>query len=239
MPKAVIVPSQTVCQALIVAGLFLGIGSHLRADSDLFVACGDQFAVFDKFAASGRVLGVIPFVDSGELRVASAIDMPEGQPHSWAIYREYVAVRTWNDVQMYRVGQQFKAAFLGRFQIDESRPTVGGTVAMELRGSVLRAYGVKNMLEFDLSQCSTRCIPRTTAVERPPDEPLRQSRCSVIRRGFVFAESEATTANVQGIIYHDIVLTRRKRNPDKGAPIQNPYRPESILYLGTRIETID
>ena len=150
-----------------------------------------------------------------------------------------MAVRTWNEVQVYRVGQQFKAAFVGRFQIDESRPNVGGTVAMELRGSVLRAYGIKKMLELDLSQCSTRCIPRTTAVERPPDDPKRQSRCSVIRRGFVFAESEATTANVQGIIYHDIVLTRRKRNPDKGAPVRDSYRPESILYLGTRIEAID
>ena len=88
MPKAVIVPSPTVCRALIVAGLILGVASHLRADSDLFVACGDQFAVFDKFAANGRVLGVIPFVDSGELRIASVIEMPEGQPHSWAIYRE-------------------------------------------------------------------------------------------------------------------------------------------------------
>ena len=165
--------------------------------------------------------------------------MPEGQPHSWVIYRDYVVVRTWNDVQLYRVGPQFKAALLGRFQIDESRPNTGGTVAIELRGSVLRAYGVKNVLEFDLSQCATRCIPRTTAVERPPDETVRQSRCSVIRRGFVFAESDSTTTNIQGIIYHDIVITRRRRNPDQDAPGRNPYRPESTLYLGTRIETID
>jgi hypothetical protein len=239
MPEIVIVPPLTVRRALIIAGLILGLGTHLRADSDLFVACGDRFAVFDKFTAGGRVLSVIPFVDSGELRIASAIDMPQGQPHSWAIHGEYVAVRTWNDVQLYRVGQQFKPTLLGRFQIDESRPSVGGTVAMELRGSVLRAYGVKNMLEVDLSQCPTRCIPRTTAVEPPPDEAVSQPKCSVIRRGFVFAESEATTANIQGVIYHDIVVTRRKQAPEKGAPVQNPYRPESILYLGTRIETID
>jgi hypothetical protein len=239
MPKIIIFPSPTVRRALIFAGLILGLGSHLRADSDLFVACGDQFAVFDKLTAGGRVLNVIPFVDSGELRVASAIDMPAGQPHSWAIYGEYVAVRTWNDVQLYRVAQRFKATLLGRFPIDESRPNVGGTVAMELRGSVLRAYGIKNMLELNLSQCSTRCIPRTIAVERPPDEAVRQSKCSVIRRGFVFAESEATTDNIQGMIYHDIVVTRRKRDHDKGAPVRDPYKPESILYLGTRIETID
>jgi hypothetical protein len=238
MLKTTIVRCSTARRALIVAGLILGIAFHLRADSDLSVACGDQFAVFDKFTVSGRVLGVIPFVDSGELRVASTIGMPDGQPHRWAIYREYVAVRTWNEVQLYRVDRHFKTALLGRFQIDESRPNTGGTIAIELRGSVLRAYGVKNTLELDLSQCSTRCSPRTTSVERPPDEAVHQSKCSAIRRGFVFAESEATSANVEGIIYHDVVVTRRKRDLNRDTPVQDAYRPESILYLGTRIETI-
>jgi hypothetical protein len=218
-------------------GVMIGAASHALADSDLAVACGDRFAVFDRFESAGRMLGVIPFVDSGPLAIASAVRMPEAQPHRWAVYRDYAVVRTWNEVQIYRIDQKFNAAMLGRFLIDDSRPNVGGTTAIELKGSVLRAYGVKNMLELDLVQCSAQCKSRTIPVTRPPAEPTRRPRCSAVRGNFIFSESEALSDNVGGIIYHDVLVTRRRRPADVPDAIR--HRVDSILYLGTSIETID
>jgi hypothetical protein len=66
----------------------------LAADSDLWVQCHQEFAVFDRIVPGGRELNVVPWTTEQDLRVAATVQMPEGQPHAWAIYNRYVVVRT-------------------------------------------------------------------------------------------------------------------------------------------------
>lgn len=205
-------------------------------DSDLFVICGSEFAIFDRFGPDGRILHVVPWTDEGELEVAGTVVMPGTQPHHWAIYGRYVVVRTWNDLYVYQVDDAFQPRLVHASQIDEARPISGGTTAIELSGSVVRAYGVERMVVLDLEACADECAPVVEAAVTPPSVPGAVSSCEIHKGGRIFALTRARTEG-RGIVYHDLFLTRRRTDP-RGLSIEVAFQPESILYLGTQAETV-
>jgi hypothetical protein len=204
-------------------------------DSDLTVTCGQDFAVFDRIVPNGRLLHVVPWDREGELEVAGSVDMPGTQPHQWAIHDEHVVVRTWNDLYVYRVDLDFQPRLIHSRQIDERRPNVGGTVAMDVSGSMVRVYGVERMIALDLSSCAEQCESTVEAAQTPPPEPAPLPRCEIHKGDRLYALTVADT-RARNAIYHDLFLTRRRTDP-AGRRISEAFEPESILYLGTRIET--
>ena len=204
-------------------------------DSDLAVTCGQEFAVFDRDLPSGRTLNVVPWVLDGDLQVAGTVEMPGTQPHAWAIHGELVIVRTWNDLYVYRVDAAFQPQLQYSVQIDDVRPSSGGTVAISLTGSVVRAYGVESMVVLDLNSCAERCEGTVQAAAPPPRQATAPQRCGVHRGDLLFALTIADTPGREAI-YHDLFLTRRRTDPT-GRLLSEAFVPESVLYLGTRIET--
>ena len=203
----------------------------LAADSDLWVQCGQEFAVFDRMVPGGRELNVVPWDTEQDLRVAATVQMPAGQPHAWAIYNRYVVVRTWNHIHVYRIGDAYQPQLILSHMIDVERGTVGGPTAIRIVGSILRAHGVAQDLIVDLDACEHEC---PVSMEPPAAEvPMQQHRprCSVQRDEFLFGLTEATTRS-EGGTYMDYYLTRR-RIVARAAPIHE-FRPEYSLYLGTR-----
>jgi hypothetical protein len=204
-------------------------------DSDLTVTCGQNFAVFDRIVQNGRLLHVVPWVREGELGVAGTVDMPGTQPHQWSIHDEHVVVRAWNDLYVYRVDRDFQPRLIHSRQIDERRPNVGGTVAIDVSGSMVRAYGVERMIALDLGSCAEQCESTVAAAQTPPPEPAPLPRCEIHVGDRLYALTVAET-RAPDVIYHDLFLTRRRTDPT-GHPISEAFEPESILFLGTRIET--
>ena len=209
--------------------------SDMAFDSDLTVVCGEDFAVFDRFVPNGRILNVVPWVAEGELAVAGSVEMPGSQPHQWAIQQQYVVVRTWNELYIYRVGADFQPQLLHSSQIDEHRPSVGGTVALEVSGSLVRVYGVERMIVLDLDSCAQQCELAVHAAPAQTPQPAPPTRCEVHKENLLYALTVADTPGA-GAIYHDLFLTRR-RTDSAGRRIVEAFEPESILYVGTRIET--
>jgi len=208
-----------------------------HADSDLELTCGPEFAVFDRLISNGRTLNVVPLGDDGELTVVATIQMPPGQPHVWAIHDRHVVVRMWNDFYVYRLDQALRPELVASAQIDRQRSNVGGTTAIRLSGSVLTVYGINATLRLDLATCVQACEPRQTPTETPPAAAASQ-RCSVKRGDVLFAESVATTRGDKAL-YHDVFLTRRRTTSIGVRLVDDPFRPTSVLYLGTRLETVD
>jgi hypothetical protein len=219
----------------LLAVLVAGPPSDTAFDSDLTVVCGEDFAVFDRFEPNGRILNVVPWVAEGELAVAGSTEMPGSQPHQWAIQQEYVVVRTWNELYIYRVGADFHPQLLDSSQIDEDRSSVGGTVALDVSGSSVRAYGVERMIALDLDSCAQQCEMTVHAAPARPPARAPTTPCEVHKEDRLFALTVAETPG-SGAIYHDLFLTRR-RTDSAGQPIVERFEPESILFLGTRIET--
>jgi hypothetical protein len=225
-------------RTILVVGLLCGLGlsvhpAHLAADSDLWIACSEEFAVFDRLMPSGRQLHVVPWTDPEDLRIAATTQMPEGQPHAWAIYRRYVAVRTWNDLHIYHVDDRFHPQLILSQRIDDDRGYAGGPTAIEVRGSILRAYGVQWDIEIDLDSCATECVVQFEAPAETVPRQDHMPRCSVRRGDVLFALTEATTRH-DTLTYIDVYLTRRRVSLEGVALIDNPLRPETTLYLGTR-----
>ena len=220
-----------------VATLLTPLGAG--ADSDLALTCGPDFAVLDRGVGTDRRLLVVPWNEEGELRVSGSVAMESDQPHRWLIHGSYVVVRSWNHLHVFRVGADSVPTKVLSTQIDQSRGNVGGTLHIEVVGTVVRAYGVARVLEVDLAECSrTSCAAHPVAFSEAPRETVPPPMCQVRRGDLLFASSVASTHG-EGTIFHDVLLTRRNvgfDHLDRGA---NPFGPESILYLGTRIETID
>ena len=216
----------------------LAVPVLVNADSDLQITCGPEFAVFDRFVPGGRMLNIVPWVNAGNLTVAATTQLPSGQPHRWAIYERYVVVRMWNDVYIYRLDDVFQPRLVTSARIDDDRSNVGGTTEIRVDGSVLSVYGITRTLRLDLASCTPRCELRPGGVAGPPPQAVTQERCSVARNGLLFAESRTTTSGNKAV-YHDLSLTRRRTNPLGVRPAENPFAPTSILYVGTRLETVD
>jgi hypothetical protein len=203
----------------------------LTANSDLWVQCGQEFAVFDRMVPGGRELNVVPWTTEQDLRVAATVQMPEGQPHAWAIYNRFVVVRMWNHVHVYRIGDGYQPQLILSHMIDKERGVVGGPTAIQIVGSILRAHGVERDLVLDFDSCVDDCV-----VSKPPaaEVPVQEHRphCSVQRGEVLFGLTEARTRS-EGGTYIDYYLTRRGIVAQV-APIHDPFRPDFSLYLGTR-----
>jgi hypothetical protein len=222
----------TLSVAVLCAVALLASPAPLAADSDLWVQCGQEFAVFDRIVQDGRELNVVPWTDEQDLRVAASVPMPEGQPHSWAIYNRYVVVRMWNHLHVYRIGDAYQPELILSRVIDKERGVVGGPTAIQIAGSILRVHGVERDLVLDFESCDDECV---ISIEPPaavvPVQDHRP-RCAMQRGEYLFGLTEATTRS-EGWTYVDYFLTRR-RIAVRIAPIHDPFRPESSLYLGTR-----
>jgi hypothetical protein len=201
-------------------------------DSDLAVICGPDFAVFDKFGPAGRMLHVVPLTTEGELRIAGSADFPGTQPHQWLIWNAYVVVRSWNEIYIYRVDNLFQLELIHSSRIDEDRPPVGGTLAIEIEESFLHVYGVQTKLTVSLDSCEGGCRVEKEAVAEPPRVPGFFPRCEVQKEGYLFALTRAETRSA-GPVFQDWFLSRRRLIPTEG-PGLDSYQPESLLYLGTR-----
>lgn len=203
------------------------------ADSDLWVQCGQEFAVFDRMIPNGRELNVVPWTTDQDLHVAATVQMPEGQPHAWAIYNRYVVVRMWNHIHVYRIDDAFHPELILSHMIDNERGVVGGPTAIQVVGSTLRAHGVDQDLTLDLRSCEDECV---VSIEPPAEEVPAQRhhrpRCSARHGETLFGLTEART-RTEGGTYIDYYLTRRSIDGHT-APIHDPFRPEDSLYLGTR-----
>jgi hypothetical protein len=204
----------------------------LAANSDLWVQCHQEFAVFDRIVPGGRQLNVVPWTTEQDLRVAATVQMPDGQPHAWAIYNRYVVVRMWNHIHVYLIGDAYQPQLILSHMIDKDRGAVGGPTAIQIVGSSLRAHGVEQDLILEFDSCGDECV---VSMEPPAAEvPMQQHRprCSVQRDEFLFGLTDATTRS-EGWTYIDYYLTRR-RIVAEAAPNHDPFRPEFSLYLGTR-----
>jgi hypothetical protein len=165
----------------------------LHADSDLEITCGASFIAFDKFVPEGRALNVVPLEETGDLRVAGTVLMPFDQPHRWAIYDDYIIVRTWNDIYIYEIDMAFQPQLIASFQIDDARPNVGGTTAIALDGSLLRAYGTQRTIAVDLSECTQECQATEVPFDRDPPDSLPQRACTAATERYVFTEVVASS----------------------------------------------
>lgn len=205
------------------------------ADSDLALTCGPDFGVFDRGLTTQRRLYVVPWREEGDLVVSGSVLMDADQPHSWLIYGRFVVVRSWNDIHIFRIDENFLPAKIFTSPIDDARGNVGGTVEVELVGSVVRAYGTTRVLEVDLNRCGDSCTSRTAAFAEPPQSTRRPPVCRV-RRGDLEFASVTTTMRGDAGVFHDLLLTRRDLRASAG---QDRFRLESLLYLGTKLETVD
>jgi hypothetical protein len=211
----------------------------LGADSDLALTCGPDFAVLDRGVGADRRLLVIPWEEQGELRVAGSVAMESDQPHRWLIVGSHVVVRSWNHLYVFRVGSDYAPTKIFSSQIDGSRGSVGGTVHVEVEGTVVRAYGLARVLEVDLAECDrTACAAHSAPLRGAPGDAVPTQSCRVKRGSLLFASSVASTQG-EGTWYHDLLLMRRNVGLNNLVEGPNPFGPESILYLGTRIETVD
>jgi hypothetical protein len=219
----------------LIAALVLTPASSVRFDADLHVECGADFAVFDRFEPSGRVLNVVPWTATGQLRVAGSVAMPDGQPHAWVIHESLIVVRLWNDFHVYSVDNGFQPRLIHSARIDDERSNVGGTVAIELTGSSLRVHGTERTIVVDLDACADACTQPVEPVSNPTSLTDLPRSCRVAREGRLFALTVADTPG-DGAVYHDLFLTRRRTDPT-GMLVREAFAPGSILYLGTRVET--
>jgi hypothetical protein len=144
----------------------------------------------------------------------------------------------WNDLHVYRLDQAFQPRLVFSALIDVERPNVGGTTAIFLNGSILTAYGVNRTLTLDLATCAQVCEPKLGPAADPPPVAPTLLPCSVAQGEVLLAESVATTRGNK-VLYHDVFLTRRRTSPVGVRLVDNPFGPTSLLYIGTRIETVD
>jgi hypothetical protein len=224
--------------------LFPLVGNESLADSDGDLTCGSRFAVFDKFTPRlragrvlpggiGRNLNIVALRESGPLAVTTSIELPQGQPHHWFVTDSRIVLRWYNGVSIYAVDATFEPHLLGSFDIDLISEPKYGNRSVELAHSILRVFGLTRTLELDLETCTEKsCEPREVPFTEPPNQ--RYETCSVKVGASLFSEVRTETQNVDGIIYHDRFLIRRKTFPES-----RDFEPNSILFVTSDIETID
>lgn len=198
--------------AVILAVLIIAVMPGLKADSDLAWRFGPDFLVFDRLLPEGRTLYVVPLALDGALRISSEVRMGPGQPHQWLVRDRDVIVRSWTAVEIYRVSQDFAIRLLRRFEFETRRPSTGGSVDIDVRGSELGLAGYRRHFAVDLRGAPDRWQLRE--VRDPPEYGALPSLRGHRIEDVVFRIEDVSLPRPDGLLWHRS-LTRSRRGREE------------------------